>query len=263
MVALFLIIGPSIIMYSQGYRFDIKKFQFVETGGIYIKAFPEEVHLYIDDEYINKTSFFTRDILVQNLLPENYNIRIEKDGYHFWKKNLEIESKKATEAKYIILFKENNNFDSIENNISAFYPNDNQIIFLNNLNELFLYRPSGINKILNSIQSPDNIENISFLSNENIIIKTSTGLYYLLDIENKKTKLIRSFNIETKNINNRNSKLVYQFNNSIYEIDPKEDSPKLILLCNPCRNSLLGSTPISTNVLLSVNNNSLALSIST
>ena len=215
-------------MYSQGYRFDIKKFQFVETGGIYIKAFPEEVHLYIDDEYINKTSFFTRDILVQNLLPENYNIRIEKDGYHFWKKNLEIESKKATEAKYIILFKENNNFDSIENNISAFYPNDNQIIFLNNLNELFLYRPSGINKILNSIQSPDNIENISFLSNENIIIKTSTGLYYLLDIENKKTKLIRSFNIETKNINNRNSKLVYQFNNSIYEIDPKEDSPKLI-----------------------------------
>jgi len=215
-------------MYSQGYRFDIKKFQFVETGGIYIKAFPEEAFLYIDDEYINKTSFFTRDILIQNLLPENYNIRIEKDGYHLWEKNLEIESKKVTEAKYIILFNENINFNNIENRISSFYPNDNQIIFLNNLNELFLYRPSGINKILNSIQSPDNIENISFLSNENIIIKTSTGLYYLLDIENKKTKLIRSFNIETKNINNRNSKLVYQFNNSIYEIDPKEDSPKLI-----------------------------------
>lgn len=228
MVALFLIIGPSIIMYSQGYRFDIKKFQFVETGGIYIKAFPEEANLYINDEYINKTSFFTRDILVQNLLPENYNIRIEKEGYHFWGKNLEIESKKVTEAKYIILFNENIDFDNIENNISSFYPNDNQIIFLNNLNELFLYRPSGINKILNSTQSPDNIEKISFLSNENIIIKTSTGLYYLLDIENKKTKLIRSFNIDTKNINNRNNKLVYQFNNSIYEIDPKEDSPKLI-----------------------------------
>jgi len=228
MVAIFLIIGPSIIMYSQGYRFDIKKFQFVETGGIYIKAFPEEADLYINDEYINKTSFFTRDILIQNLLPENYNIRIEKEGYHFWEKNLEIESKKVTEAKYIILFNENIDFDIIENNISSFYPNDNQIIFLNNLNELFLYRPSGINKILNSTYSPDNIENISFLSNENIIIKTSTGLYYLLDIENKKTKLIRSFNIDTKDINNINNKIVYQFNNSIYEIDPKEDSPKLI-----------------------------------
>ena len=215
-------------MYSQGYRFDIKKFQFVETGGIYIKAFPEEADLYINDEYINKTSFFTRDILIQNLLPENYNIRIEKEGYHFWEKNLEIESKKVTEAKYIILFNENIDFDIIENNISSFYPNDNQIIFLNNLNELFLYRPSGINKILNSTYSPDNIENISFLSNENIIIKTSTGLYYLLDIENKKTKLIRSFNIDTKDINNINNKIVYQFNNSIYEIDPKEDSPKLI-----------------------------------
>jgi len=215
-------------MYSQGYRFDIKKFQFVETGAIYIKVFPEEANLYIDDEYINKTSFFTRDILVQNLLPENYNIRVEKEGYHFWEKNLEIESKKVTEAKYIILFNENINFDNIANNISSFYPNDNQIIFLNNLNELFLYRPSGINKILNPMQSPDNIENISFLSNENIIIKTSTGLYYFLDIEKKKTKLIKSFNIDTKNINNRNNKLVYQFNNSIYEIDPKEDYPKLI-----------------------------------
>ncbi|KUK50007.1 MAG: transmembrane(s)proteins 21..43 [Parcubacteria bacterium 33_209] len=228
MVVIFLIIGPSIIMYSQGYRFDIKKFQFVETGAIYIKVFPEEANLYIDDEYINKTSFFTRDILVQNLLPENYNIRVEKEGYHFWEKNLEIESKKVTEAKYIILFNENINFDNIANNISSFYPNDNQIIFLNNLNELFLYRPSGINKILNPMQSPDNIENISFLSNENIIIKTSTGLYYFLDIEKKKTKLIKSFNIDTKNINNRNNKLVYQFNNSIYEIDPKEDYPKLI-----------------------------------
>lgn len=228
MVIIFLIIGPSIIMYSQGYRFDTKKFQFVETGGLYIKTFPEEVQLYINDKYINETSFFTRDILVQNLLPDNYNIRIEKDGYHSWEKNLEIESKKVTEAKYIILFNENIIFNNIESNVSSFYPNGNQILFLNNSNELLLYRSGEIEKILGTTQSPDNIENILFLSNENIIIKTTTGLYYLLDIENKKTKLIRSFNIDTKNIQSRDNKLVYQFNNSIYEIDVKKDSPKLI-----------------------------------
>ena len=50
----------------------------------------------------------------------------------------------------------------------------------------------------------------------------------MLDIPNKKTKLIRSFNIDTKNIQSRDNKLVYQFNNSIYEIDVKKDSPKLI-----------------------------------
>jgi hypothetical protein len=228
MVIIFLIIGPSIIMYSQGYRFDTKKFQFVETGGLYIKAFPEEAQLYINDKYINETSFFTKDILVQNLLPDNYNIRVEKDGYRSWEKNLEIESKKVTEAKYIILFNENIIFNSIENNVSSFYPNDNQILFLNNSNELLLYQSGEIEKILSATQSPDNIENILFLSNENIIIKTTTGLYYLLDIPNKKTKLIRSFNIDTKNIQSRDNKLVYQFNNSIYEIDVKKDSPKLI-----------------------------------
>ena len=143
-------------------------------------------------------------------------------------KNLEIESKKVTEAKYIILFNENIIFNNIENNVSSFYPNDNQILFLNNSNELLLYQSGEIEKILSTTQSPDNIENILFLSNENIIIKTTTGLYYLLDIPNKKTKLIRSFNIDTKNIQSRDNKLVYQFNNSIYEIDVKKDSPKLI-----------------------------------
>ncbi len=175
MVIIFLIIGPSIIMYSQGYRFDTKKFQFVETGGLYIKAFPEEAQLYINDKYINETSFFTKDILVQNLLPDNYNIRVEKDGYRSWEKNLEIESKKVTEAKYIILFNENIIFNSIENNVSSFYPNDNQILFLNNSNELLLYESGEIEKILSATQSPDNIENILFLSNGNIIIKTTTG----------------------------------------------------------------------------------------
>lgn len=228
MVIIFLIIGPSLFMYSQGYRFDIKKFQFVETGGLYIKTFPEEARLYINNEYINKTSFFTRDILVQNLLPDSYEIKIEKDGYHIWEKSLEIESKKVTEAKYVILFNKDNNFREIEENISNFYHDGNQIFFINNLNELFLYSSDKIERILDATQLPDNIEEMSFLSNENIIIRTSTGLYYLLDVENKKTKLIRSFNIDSKNINNRNNKLIYQFNNSIYEVDPKEDSPKLL-----------------------------------
>ena len=143
-------------------------------------------------------------------------------------KNLEIESKKVTEAKYIILFNENIIFNNIESNVYSFYPNNNQILFLNNSNELLLYQSGEIEKILSATQSPDNIENILFLSNENIIIKTTTGLYYLLDIPNKKTKLISSFNIDTKNIQSKDNKLIYQFNNSIYEIDVKKDSPKLI-----------------------------------
>jgi len=228
MVIVFLIICPSIVMYSQGYRFDIKKFQFTETGGLYIKALPEEADLYIDNEHINKTSFFTKDILVQNLLPNEYNVRVEKDGFNLWEKNLEIESKKVTEAKYIVLFNKDFNFQSIKDGTSSFYSNGSQIILLTNLNELFLHNSNGLNKILNASQTPDNIENISFLSSENVIIKTTTGLYYLLDIGNKKIKLIRSLNINTQNISNKNNKLVYQFNNSIYELDPQNDIPTLI-----------------------------------
>ena len=226
MVIIFSIIGPAIIMYSQGYRFDVKKFQFVETGGIYIKARPEEVDLYVNDKYIQKSSLFTRDILVQNLLPGNYNIKVEKDGYHSWEKNLDIKTKNVTEAKDIFLFRKNIEFEEIKDNVVDFYLNNNQVIILTKLNELFLYTSNKLDKILNASQTPNNIEKIYFLSNDNVIIKTTTGLHYLL--ENKNIKLIKSFNIDTKNITNRDNKIVYQFKNSIYEIDPREDIPELL-----------------------------------
>lgn len=229
MSILFLFIAPFLIMYSQGYRFDTKKLQFIETGGLYIKAIPEEVNLSINQQYINKTSFFTRDILIQNLIPDSYKIKIEKEGYYPWEKNLDIKQKKVAEAKYIIMFKTENSFNLISNNISSFYPNKDQFLLLTNLNEILLYdNQKKTEKILNTSQTPNNIESVKFTSEEEVIIKTKTGLYYLLDIDNKDIELIRSFNIDTKNINTINNNLIYQFNNSIYEIDPKEDYPKLL-----------------------------------
>ncbi|KUK66351.1 MAG: transmembrane(s)proteins 9..31 [Parcubacteria bacterium 34_609] len=169
MVIIFLIIGPSIIMYSQGYRFDIKKFQFVETGGLYIKAFPEEVQLYINDKYINKTSFFTRDILVQNLLPDNYNIRVEKDGYHSWKKNLEIDVKKDS-PKLISRDK-----------VDAFTIDNNSIIALRGNEVIKLYDLVRAEEPLYSFEyyNKNSDYQIVFIEKELFIIEDNKNLYFL------------------------------------------------------------------------------------
>lgn len=229
MSIVFLFVAPTIIMYSQGYRFDIKKFQFVETGGIYIKALPEETNIYINDEYINKTSFFTRDILVQNLIPDSYKIRVEKDGYHSWEKNLNVSKRTATEAKYINLFKNDISFNPISENIEEIYPYNNEFLLLTSENELLSYNQEIIESFLSANKTPNNIENISFSpSNEKALIKTTTGLYYLLSIKDKSIALMRSISNEVKNVNFSFDEkgLIYQLNGSVYEI--KDNSPKLL-----------------------------------
>lgn len=113
-VFLFLLAAPSIVFYSQGYRFDFNPpaggKRIVQTGAFYFKALPRSAEVYLNGKLKQKTSIFTGSVLIENLLPKNYEIEIKQDGYYPWQKNLAIKEKQVTEAKNIILFPENPNF---------------------------------------------------------------------------------------------------------------------------------------------------------
>jgi len=98
---------PYIILYSLGYRVDFKKFKIVATGGIYIKALPQEVDIIIDDTINKTTGIFSNTVFVQNLLPEKHSILIKKDGYYDYQKNLDVSEKSVTKLEHVLLFKKN------------------------------------------------------------------------------------------------------------------------------------------------------------
>ncbi len=236
MVLIFAVIAPGIIMYSQGYRFDFKKMKYLETGGIYVKTMPGDATVSIDKDYQNKTSGFSRDLLVQNLLPENHSIKIEKDGYHSWNKTLEVTEKKVTEAKYVILFPNDIPFASIGKDVKNFYPypDNNKILLLTVSNELLSYDSDKKEtaKILSKTQTPYNISDISFsATGKRALIQTSTGLHYLLNLETSTISLIRSMSSKTQNVifdPNNEGYFFYQSNNLIYQINAdKQTTPKL------------------------------------
>ncbi|MFA5730230.1 MAG: PEGA domain-containing protein [Candidatus Paceibacterota bacterium] len=236
MVLVFAVIAPSIIMYSQGYRFDIKKMKFLETGGIYIKTTPSDAIVTIDNDYKNRTSGFSKDVLIQNLLPENHNIKIEKENYYSWEKTLEVKEKKVTEAKYIILFPDEMPFTSIDNDVKNFYPfpDNNRILLLTVSNELLSYdsEKKETQKILSKTQTPYNIYDISFsATGKRALIKTSTGLHYLLNTETSTISLIKSMSSKTQNVvfdSNNEGSFFYQSNNLIYRINAdKQATPRL------------------------------------
>ena len=131
---LFILIAPSIIFYSQGYRVDINSpaggIKITQTGGLFLKIVPKQVEVFVDGKLKKKTDFFFGSALIENLLPKKYKIQIKKEGYYPWEKNLEIKEKEVAEVKNIVLIPENPNFGILTKEIKDFWfsPDERKII---------------------------------------------------------------------------------------------------------------------------------------
>jgi len=153
LVAIFIIIAPLLILYSQGYRFDFQKGKIIRTGGLFLKISPSGSNVYIDHRLTKKTNFVFDSVFLNNLLPKKYHILVKKDGYYSWNKTLEIEEAKVTEAKNIVLFKKDITPSLVAENIDDFFvsPSKKDIILKKKTEngwELYLFNLENQNKEL-------------------------------------------------------------------------------------------------------------------
>jgi len=121
LTALFLTITPGIALYSWGYRFDFDSGKIVQTGAFYFKVFPKSAQIYLDGKRIKKTDFFFGASYVENLLPKKYEVEIKKDGFHPWKKTLEVKEKQVTDAKNVVLIPEEPEFSALTKGVENFF----------------------------------------------------------------------------------------------------------------------------------------------
>lgn len=100
----FIVGAPFLIAYSTGYRFSFEQFSFVETGGLFIYADLSNVRVFVDDEFVESNGTILRNTLIQNLESERvYHVRVEKDGYLPWYKDLYVYPNLVTEGKILML----------------------------------------------------------------------------------------------------------------------------------------------------------------
>lgn len=85
-VSVFVVLGTfAIVFFAKGYKITTKgKISFLATGIISATSKPKAASVYIDDKLITATD----DTL--SLTPGNYQIKIVKDGYLSWQKDIEI-----------------------------------------------------------------------------------------------------------------------------------------------------------------------------
>ncbi|GEM_PF-1018929 len=89
---IFLVLAPLLILYGLGYKYNWQKNRLEKTGVFFIKSFPKGADVYLDGvkQKKNTPSQITR------LLPKMYEVKIAKDGFAPWVKNLAIQSQTAT-----------------------------------------------------------------------------------------------------------------------------------------------------------------------
>jgi len=133
---LFLIAAPLTVLYALGWRFDFDQKQIYQTGIFYFKATPKNAEMYIDGQFQDRTDIFFGSILVNNLIPKDYNIEIRKPGYHSFAKNLPIVAKEVTEASNITLIPEQISLNPVLDKIETIYQSiENDLIITKETNE--------------------------------------------------------------------------------------------------------------------------------
>ena len=196
-VVLFSVITPYIVLYSLGYRIDFVNGKIIETGGIYVRVFPQGADITIDSKIKNKTGLFLNSIFVQNLLPKQHAVLIEKEGYHSYQKNLLVKEKEVTKLENVVLFKNKTLFDLLENNVDYFSiaPNNANLIKSNITNKTIDFKTINLNNSQkNNITLP--IKNGAILDSKwsdnsnSYLIKTNDG-YFLLDFRAPKLQFTK------------------------------------------------------------------------
>ncbi len=135
---LFIILAPAVIMYSAGYRLDLKEKKITQTGGLYFRIQPKSATVEIADLPKKKTDLLFGTALIDNIFPKSYRITVGKGGYIAWTKSLSVEPKKVAEAKNITLVPVSVSAVKLDTNSARLFksPKGNRLILEKYLNGL-------------------------------------------------------------------------------------------------------------------------------
>ncbi|MDQ3098709.1 MAG: PEGA domain-containing protein [bacterium] len=85
------------VLLVQGYTYDTKNKRVVQTGVLVVNSVPNGAQIYIDDHYQNVTN-----TSISFLPAKNYKIRITKEGYIPWEKEITINNQIISEIEAIM-----------------------------------------------------------------------------------------------------------------------------------------------------------------
>ncbi|HEX9664610.1 MAG TPA: PEGA domain-containing protein [Patescibacteria group bacterium] len=235
-----MVVAPILVIYTAGYRYNFKKNKLQKTGILVIESLPEKADVYINNEYKKRTK-----AIIKNLFPDQYDVRVEKDGYYPWQKKLSVEAGQSAFATNIILFKKAEAEKIIKEDIdfSSYSPDRKKLIYSvkNQSDKLLIVDLNGLKETIIFNNPQNKTENIEFKTNWSTsgnkilltINKPDQGIsqHWLIDINNPNNKKLLASpsrqNLEKISWEFNNEKILYGLSaGTIYQIDVTNDEIK-------------------------------------
>ncbi len=226
-IILFLVMTPAIMLYAAGYRLGNNGLSIQKTGMFIIDSRPKGAKIYIDGE-LQKTwpnSIITTPAKIKNLLPKEYELKLELDGYWSWQKKLVVKPGASTFAENIYLFKNDLPVQILPADIESIrlWSGKNQSIILSKNLITFL----NLNDESQKIIQRDKLvaKNIFFSKDQNKIV-IDNYLYNLINLNSSIN--LKNFNINSFNYKWDDNILYYQDKLSIYKLEENNKPIKIV-----------------------------------
>ena len=94
---LILILTAAVIFWARGFKPDFRTGKIERTGIIVASSIPTGAQVFLDDRLTSATN-----TNIAFLDPKTYKVKIEKDGYTTWEKDIEVKADLATEIKALL-----------------------------------------------------------------------------------------------------------------------------------------------------------------
>lgn len=205
LILIFVIATPIIILYFSGYRYNIKKNKISRIGAIELQSstLPQDgATVYLNGELYSKK--LTDKLWIDDIFPDEYNVKIEKENYFSCEKKVQVNSNLTTFIKGVNLFKKSVS-QYVGNYLNYYYSPDNKTILLL-INDGQNYRIDSLDANENKIQSL-----IPFLSQKPTKIQWSAdNTIIALSFDTTKDNYIFDLNAKT-------GYFLSEINDSIFE----------------------------------------------
>ncbi len=108
--AFFLVLAVTLF-YSFGYIYDFQTGESYQTGAIVLKAAPKDAVITKDGEVVEQSGLFnglfSTFVKIENLATgKSYDIKVNKDGYNEWQKNVAVSAGQVGKYESIVLLRQ-------------------------------------------------------------------------------------------------------------------------------------------------------------
>lgn len=101
-IPIFLVVSYISVLYAQGYKYNFDAHTFQRTGSIQL-SINKDAEIFLDNELIGSTPFLGSSKRIAGLLPGTYEVRVHRDDFSSWQKDIEVKEGLVTAFDNILI----------------------------------------------------------------------------------------------------------------------------------------------------------------